>query len=263
MTIFDSIVLGGVQGITEFIPVSSSGHLILAEKFLSLESFFTFGVLLNIGTLLALIIFFNQRIANALGQVFLQKNYRFALILALSIAPTLLTGFLFSAFFEDLSKNLWVIVVALVFVGLLMIRFGQPKDVRINKEADATLSDGAAIGLAQVLALIPGVSRSGVTILAAVNRGFSVKTAANFSFLMAAPTILGAVIHSLLFKDGLAFISDNGALFWPGNLASFVLGILAVKVMLGLLNKYGLGVFGWYRLGLGALIAVLLITNVL
>lgn len=263
MTIFDSIVLGGVQGITEFIPVSSSGHLIMAERFLGLESFFTFGVLLNIGTLVALVVFFNQRIINAFREVFLQRNYRFGLILTLSIAPTFLVGFLFSAFFENISENLWVIVAALVGIGILMIKFGQPKTISIMVESDSRVSDGLVIGITQTLALIPGVSRSGVTILTAVNRGFSVKSAANFSFLMAAPTILGAVIHSLLFKDGLAFIRDNSAIFWLGNLASLILGLLAVKVMLGLLNKYGLEVFGWYRLGLGALIATLLITNVL
>lgn len=263
MTILDSIVLGGVQGITEFIPVSSSGHLILAEKFLGLDNSFTLGVLLNVGTLLALLVFFRNRIKNAFHEVIRQKNYKFGLILLFSIVPTVSVGFLFSKFFENIADNLWVIVATLMIVGLLMVKFGKPKEIYVKDETAIRGHDAVAIGLAQVLALIPGVSRSGVTMLASVNRGFSVKAAANFSFLMAAPTILGAILHSLFFRDGVAFISNNGAVFWLGNLASFLLGVLAVKMMLGLLNKHGLSVFGWYRLGLGALLGVLLITNVI
>ncbi|MEK7471936.1 MAG: undecaprenyl-diphosphate phosphatase [Patescibacteria group bacterium] len=263
MTILDSLVLGGVQGVTEFIPVSSSGHLILAEKFLSLDSNFTFGVLLNIGTLFALLVFFNRRINNAFTEVFVKKNYWFGLILVLSIVPTLIAGFLFSAFFEDLSENLWVIVVALLIVGLLMVRFGKSNATKIHEETKASVNDAVIIGLSQMLALVPGVSRSGITILTGVNKGFSVEAAANFSFLMAAPTIAGAIVHSLFFKDGLAFIGDNPAVFWAGNLVSLLLGLLAVKTMLGLLKRHGLAVFGWYRLGLGTLIGILLIINVL
>jgi undecaprenyl-diphosphatase len=93
MTILDSLVLGSVQGITEFIPVSSSGHLVLAEKFLGLDSNFTFGILLNIGTLIALIIFFRKRILIALKQVLVEKDYKFGLIIVISIIPTVLAGF--------------------------------------------------------------------------------------------------------------------------------------------------------------------------
>lgn len=263
MTIFDSLVLGGVQGITEFIPVSSSGHLILAEKFLSLDNNFTFGVLLNIGTLIALLIFFHKRIVNVFKEVFVVKNYRFGLVLTLSIVPTLLAGFLFSAFFEELSRDLWVIVATLLLVGLLMVVYGKSRTVSVEIETKARTSDAVAIGLSQILALVPGVSRSGITILTSVNRGFSVEAAANFSFLMAAPTIAGAIIHSLFFNDGLDFIGDNPEVFWVGNLASLLLGLLAVKVMFGLLKKHGLAVFGWYRLGLGVLLGVLLTANVI
>lgn len=263
MTIFDSVVLGGVQGITEFIPVSSSGHLILAEKFLNLSSNFTFGVLLNIGTLLALLTFFRQRILNVFREIFSGNNYRYGLILSLSIVPTIVVGFLFSAFFEDIAENLWLIVAALVLVGVIMIKFGKPKGIRINDESKIGVADGVVIGLMQVLALVPGVSRSGVTILTGVNRGFSLRAAANFSFLMAIPTILGAIVHSLVFRDGTDFIANNSQVFLVGNLASFLLGLLAVKTMLDLLSKHGLSVFGWYRLGLGTLLGVLLITNVI
>lgn len=263
MTILDSIVLGGVQGITEFIPVSSSGHLILAEKFLGLNSSFTFGVLLNIGTLLALIFFFRKRIAIALGAVFIDKNYKFGLTLVISVLPTAITGFLFSSFFDDISSRLWLIVSTLFVVGVLMVMFGRSSNTTIKKESEVGIKNGLIIGFAQVLALIPGVSRSGITMLGGVNRGFSVETAANFSFLMAAPTILGAILHTLLFKDGLAFIGDNGAVFLYGNMASLIFGLLAVGTMLELLRKYGLAVFGWYRIVLAALIGLLLLTNVL
>lgn len=263
MTILDSIVLGGVQGITEFIPVSSTGHLILAEKFMDLDSNFTFGVLLNIGTLVALLYFFRKRIINALKVVFIDKSYKFGLTLVLSVVPTVIIGFLFSNFFDDLNTNLWLIVATLFVVGLLMVKFGRSANALIKKESDVSIKNGLFIGFAQVLALFPGVSRSGITVLAGVNRGFSVEAAANFSFLLAAPTILGAITHTLLFKDGLAFIGEHSAVFLYGNLASLFFGLLAVGTMLKLLKIYGLAVFGWYRLGLAALIGVLLLTNVL
>lgn len=263
MTILDSIVLGGVQGITEFIPVSSSGHLILAERFLGLDNNFTFGVLLNVGTLFALLYFFRKRIFKALRTIFIDRDYRFGLVLALSVAPTIAAGYLFSSFFDDLSTNLWLIVVTLGVVGMLMIAFGKVGRIAVKQESDVDIKNGLLIGFAQVLALFPGVSRSGITMLAGTSRGFSVEAAANFSFLMAAPTILGAIVHTLLFKGGLAFIGDHSTVFLYGNLASLVFGLLAVGTMLRLLKRYGLAVFGWYRLGLAALIGVLLLTNVL
>lgn len=263
MTILDSIVLGGVQGITEFIPVSSSGHLILAEKFLGLDSNFTFGVLLNIGTFVALLFFFRKRISSALKAIFIDKNYRFGLALTVSVVPTVVAGYLFSSFFDDLSTNLWLIVVTLAVVGTLMIVFGRTNVITIKDESQVGVKNGLYIGIAQVIALIPGVSRSGITMLGGINRGFSVETAANFSFLMAAPTILGAIVHTLLFEDGLAFIGDHSSIFLYGNLASLILGLLAVGTMLKLLKKHGLAVFGWYRLGLAALIGSLLLINVL
>ena len=264
MTIFDSLVLGAVQGITEFIPVSSSGHLVLAEKFLGLDNNFTFGVLLNVGTLVALVIFFRNRILDALKKIILEKNYKFGLILGVSIIPTVFAGFIFSDFFEGLNDNIWIVVATLLLVGALMLLFGRlNKRVKVTTESEVELKDALFVGLSQVFALVPGVSRSGITILSGLNRGFSVEAAANFSFLMAAPTILGAIIHSLFFKEGFTFISQNAATFWFGNLASLLLGLLAVKTMINLLKKHGLSVFGWYRIGLGVIIGVLLITNVL
>jgi len=263
MTIFDSIVLGSVQGITEFIPVSSSGHLVLAEKFLGLNSNFTFGVLLNIGTLVALLFYFRKRILSALRVIFLDRNYEFGLTLFISVIPTVITGYLFSEYFDSLSSHLWIVVFTLTAIGLLMIKFGRQTKATIKDESRVGAKNGLFLGLAQVLALVPGVSRSGITILAGINRGFTVDTAANFSFLMAAPTILGAIIHTLFFKDGLAFIGDNSSIFWYGNLASLVFGLLAVSTMIKLLKKHGLAVFGWYRLGLGALLGILLVTNLI
>jgi undecaprenyl-diphosphatase len=182
----------------------------------------------------------------------------------ISIIPTVLAGFLLGDFFEGLNDQIWLVVLMLILVGYLMIIYGKQKQkLRINTESEIKLKDGIVVGLAQVLALIPGVSRSGITILAGLNRRFSVEAAANFSFLMAAPTILGAIAHTLFFKDGITFISQNGSIFLFGNLASLVLGLLAVKTMINFLKKYGLAAFGWYRLGLGVVIGVLLITNVL
>ena len=115
------------------------------------------------------------------------------------------------------------------------------------------------MGLAQVLALIPGTSRSGVTILAALIRGVNIKAATEFSFMLAIPTISAAILHTLFFSDGINFIKTNSTAFIVGNLSSFALGAVAIKTLLNILNKKGLTPFGWYRIALGCLIPVLLL----
>lgn len=264
MSIIEAIILGATQGITEFVPVSSTGHVILAEKFLGLSTNFTFGILLNIGTLLALLVFFRKMLLEVAGRIVRKRDLKLAAKIVLAITPTFIIGFLLSDFFDSLGTHTWVVVAALLIFGLLMIRVGGEEDeIRVRDETKATTKDVFWIGMSQVLALVPGVSRSGSTILAGLNRGFSSSAAANFSFLMAFPTILGAVVHTLIFRDGIQFISDNTAVFVVGNIASFLTGAVGVKLLLGLMKKHGLRPFGWYRIGLGGLLAVLLVTKVL
>lgn len=254
MTIIESIILGAVQGVTEFLPISSSGHLIIAQDIFNLPKSFTYDVLLNIGTLSALILFFRERIYKIILNAFRLKKYNYIGYVVLASVPTLLVGFFGNDFFENLGGRIWLIVLMLVGLGALMVVFGNKKDERqINKK------DSIIIGMAQVLALIPGTSRSGVTILAALIRGVNIKAAMEFSFMLAIPTILAAVVHTLLFNEGIDFIKSNPTAFAVGNLASFAMGAIAIKTLLNILNKKGLVPFGWYRIALGCLIPVLLL----
>lgn len=256
----DAIILGAVQGFTEFIPVSSSGHLILAEKFLGLNGNFTFDVLLNFGTLLALFIFFRGRIFNILHQIFVERNLHYLFVLVVGVLPVAVIGLLFNDQLKSLDRYTWLVTLMLFVVGLPMILIGrEDRKPRVRVDSDATYKDALVIGGIQLFALIPGVSRSGSTILAGLRRGFSAQAAADFSFLMAVPTILGASLHTLISHDGQSFISNHLGLFLLGNFVSFICGALAIETLLRFLRKHGLRVFGYYRVGLAVILTLLMI----
>lgn len=258
MTILQSIILGGVQGITEFLPISSSGHLIIAGQLFDIPSTFEFGVLLNIGTLAALLIFFRSRIFKILNDIFRNKNYRYALYVLTASVPTLIIGFIGNSFFKSLDSSTWLIVSMLIIVGALMVVFGKEKSNRAVGQKDSYI-----IGAAQAVALIPGTSRSGITILVALMRGVGAKEAAEFSFMLAIPTISGAIVHTLIGGSAISFARENIGIIFFGNLASFILGALAIKALLKLVTLKGLRPFGWYRLCLGAVISVLLLFEII
>ena len=254
MSILQSIILGAIQGITEFLPISSSGHLLLAQQLFGIPKAFAFDVLLNIGTLLALCIFFRKRLNYILQTAIKNRSFKYLTYVIVASIPTLAIGFFADSFFERLGSYTWVIVLMLTLLGALMVLFGKAKGTRPLYKKDAVF-----VGAAQVLALIPGTSRSGVTILTAINRGVNVKAATEFSFMLAIPTITAAIAHTLFFKDGINYIQNNLISVLVGNVTSFVLGAVAIKTLLNLLNRKGLAPFGWYRIALGALIPVILL----
>jgi undecaprenyl-diphosphatase len=256
MDIIDAVVLGLVQGLAEFIPVSSSGHLIVASELFGLDSSFEFDVLLNIGTVLALIWYFRVKIAGLFkGTLTTQKGLILALIVG--TIPTALVGGLYTDFFDQSwVRSAQTAAVMLISVGLIMVWL----DSRANGERDLAkvdISDGLGSGLAQVLALIPGTSRSGITIIAGRWRGLNYQTAAEFSFLLGVPILTGAVVRVLLDTEGRSFVSEHTAEFLLGNVMSFAAGLWAVSFMIGWLGRHSLKPFGWYRIGLGLLVLIL------
>lgn len=265
MTYIDAIILGLVQGLTEFIPVSSSGHLVIASQILNIEGAFTFDVLLNFGTLLALIIYFRQRILIIYKKIFTAKEWKLLGLLMLATIPGAIVGLLFSDQIKELNENVWVVITMLVVIGVLMIVNGQP-----NKDADDSeleksvgIKTSIKIGLAQALALIPGGSRSGLTIFAGLRSNLSAKKAAEFSFLLAIPIIFGASMKILLTDEGLEFVRQNTGLVLVGNLVSFIAGLLAVSFLINLLGKRGLKDFGWYRIGLATILICMAIAGII
>ena len=254
MSIVDAIILGLVQGLTEFIPVSSSGHLILVEQFTSVESSFAFDVLLNIGTLAALVVYFWPKLIGIAKNLF---SGRGSLVLNLfySTLPVVIIGGLFIGWFEsDSLRSGWVVATMLIAIGLVMVGLDRLNTLKKQTMDKLPVLSALSIGLGQVLALIPGTSRSGATIISGRLAGLSYKDAAEYSFLLAIPVIAGAIVRSL-FEPETARLwhSSTGAVI-IGILVAYFSGIIAIRFMLGWLSQKGLRQFGYYRIALGLLV---------
>lgn len=265
MSFLDSIILGFLQGLTEFLPISSTGHLVIASRVLGLGDTFTFDVLLNFGTLCALIVYYRNTIWSLLVKALKRKSWPLINRLIVATIPAALTGFFLDDYIATANTMIWLVIAMLILVGILMIFFGKEKSDADNKALEKSISSMTSIkiGLAQALALIPGTSRSGVTILTGLKCNLSAKKAAEFSFLLAVPIIAGASLKTLLESDGLTFVENNLGAVLIGNLVSFVVGLLAIKFLIALIGKRGLKDFGWYRIGLALVLVILLITGII
>lgn len=264
MSIIEAIILGLIQGLTEFIPISSSGHLVIAQTIMSGASNHLFLEWINLGTVLALMIFFWPRIKKTIVSIFRDKDLRLAINVFIAMVPAGLIGFFMADFIEShpFFGSLWTVVVTLAVVGVLLIVVERlPKLSEVKALERLSKSRALTIGLAQVLALIPGTSRSGSTIIAGRLMGLRAADAAEFSFLVSIPIMLG-VITKLLIKDAdRAYLLDN---FWPlmaGNLAALVSGLLAVGFLMRYLQTHSLALFGYYRLVLAAVLLVVLLVQ--
>jgi undecaprenyl-diphosphatase len=265
MTYLDAIILGLVQGLTEFIPVSSSGHLVIANYLLGINDNFEFAVLLNIGTLLALVVYYRERLWDLCKRSILGKEWKLLAKLLAATIPAVIIGLSFGEFIKYLNELIWVVVVLLIIVGILMIKYGSERKGADDRELEASVTwpTVGRVGAAQAIALIPGTSRSGITILAGLWSNLSAKKAAEFSFLLAIPTILGATLKVTFLDGGASFVANSPGLFLVGNIASFVSGIWAVGFLIRLLGKRGLKDFGWYRIGLASVLIILLVTGII
>lgn len=262
MNAFEAIVLGLVQGLTEFIPVSSSGHLVIFQGIFAGTPNHLFIECINFGTLLALIIYFRTRIANIFRDVFVKKNYRLARNILITAIPAGLVGFSLSGLIESSPFFLSpvVVMVTLATVGGVMIileKLPRASLVKDGSQLGATRALG--IGVMQTFALIPGVSRSGSTIIAGRLLGLNPAAAAEYSFLVSLPIMFGVVVKVLVKEGDRAYILDNLSMLLLGNAVAFVSGLLAVGFLMRYLAKHDLSVFGWYRVGLAAIIAVVLL----
>jgi undecaprenyl-diphosphatase len=245
----EAIILGIVQGMTEFLPVSSTAHLILFPWFFNWSgdvNTLTFDIALHAGTLLSLILFFWKDWTELIAK----KHRLFGLIILASI-PAGVAGFFLNDIVENGLRRPLIISAMLIAVGFLMLiaeKANKYKDIE-----KTGLKDAIIIGIAQAIAIIPGVSRSGITISAGLFRGFEREAAARFSFLLSTPIIAGATL--LHFKK--AFISQENhdlKLFSIGIITSCITGLVAIKFLLAFLKKYPLNLFVYYRFILSAVI---------
>jgi len=264
MSILEAIILGLIQGLTEFIPISSSGHLVIAQYFMSGASEHLFLEWINVGTVLALIIFFWPRIVQILRDVFVRRDLRMAVNVFVAMLPAGLVGFTLADFIETNAffGSVWTVVVTLTLVGVLLVVVEKlPKLSVVDKLEKLPIPRALTIGLVQVLALIPGTSRSGSTIIAGRLMGLNAARAAEFSFLVSIPIMLG-VIAKLLVKAGdRQYMFDNAAALAVGNTVALVSGLFAVGFLMRYLEKRSLAVFGWYRIGLAAVLVVTLLVQ--
>lgn len=254
------IFLGLIQGLTEFIPISSSGHLVVAQYFLSGASDHLFLEYINIGTMLALFIFFRQRIIDIIKDVIIQRNFKLAGNILLTSVPAGIVGFTLSDFIGSSAffGSVIVVVVTLFTVGVVMVVLEKlPKASPVKTSEQLPPKRAFFIGLAQMLALIPGVSRSGSTIIAGRLSGLDARTAAEYSFLASLPIMLGVTVKVLLSDHDYLINNLEGLII--GNVAALISGLVAVGFLMRYLANHSLAVFGWYRIGLAAVLGVVLL----
>lgn len=258
----ETILLGLIQGLTEFIPISSSGHLVIAQNFFSGASDHLYLEFINIGTMLALFIYFRKRIIAIIKDVVVKRRYKLATNIIITSVPAGIVGFLLadfigsSAFFGSMT----VVTVTLFAVGVLMVVLEKlPKASAVKDGEELSRLRAFAIGAAQMCALIPGVSRSGSTIIAGRLSGLSPREAAEYSFLASLPIMAGVTLKVLI--DDHAYLSEHFVLLLVGNAAALVSGLIAVGFLMRYLAHHSLAVFGWYRIGLAAVLTVIILVQ--
>lgn len=254
MNLIQAIVLAIIEGITEFLPVSSTGHMIIGSSAMHIASepfVKVFTVAIQFGAILSVLVLYGRR--------FFQQ-FQFYLKLLVAFLPAVFFGLLFKKQIDGLLENIVVVAVALIAGGVVFLLLDRIFARLREKETsidDVTLPKALRIGLFQVMAMVPGVSRSAATIIGGMTQGLSPITAAEFSFFLAVPTMFAATCKSLLdfVKDeGGTFTSQELTLLAVGNIVAFVVAMIAIRTFIGYLTRYGFRVFGYYRIVAGVLI---------
>lgn len=261
---YTAIILGIIEGLTEFLPISSTGHLIIATDILKLnqEKYSSFNIIIQLGAILAVVFLYHNRFRNFFSLAQLKgiyADYRSgnppanlnAAHIAVAILPTLAIGYLSRHFIKAHLFNPYVVVSSLVIVGVVMLIIEKikPKPSIITVD-EITYVDAFVVGMSQCFALVPGVSRSGATMLTAMMRKIDVKTAADFSFLISVPVIAIATAYEFL-KTYSSFNADDSVQLLVGFVVSFIVALVAIKGFLAVLKKLSLSPFAFYRIFLG------------
>ena len=257
--------LGLTQGLTEFLPISSSGHLEIMQSLMGGATDNSRHLLevLNIGTLLVLIIYYRHRIVEIVQDVIRRKKWGLLVNIIITCIPAGLAGLLLSDFIDNspFFASEVVLAIMMALLGIVMIVIDRlPRLSRLKDETKLSHRRALYIGLAQMLALIPGTSRSGTTIVAGRLVGLDNKSAADYSFLASIPLMIGVVCHSLLSEETRTFMAENLAMVLFANILAFAAGGLIIKWALRFLRrKDALKYFGWYRVILATTIIIFLL----
>ena len=257
MTTIQSILIAIVEGLTEFLPISSTGHMIIAEKLLDIPaSDFTkvFTVAIQLGAILAVVAMYWKKFFDF-------KSWQFYIKLIVGVIPALIFGLLFSKKIDLLLESALTVSLSLLLGGVILLFIdGLFKNPSIHSEKEVGFKQAAIIGLWQCIAMIPGVSRSAASIIGGMQQKLSRNTAAEFSFFLAVPTMLAATGYKLFkyFKETGGFTENEIQLLAIGNLVAFIVAILAIQFFIGFLKKYGFRIWGIYRIIVGVVMLLLI-----
>lgn len=255
MDYLQAIVLAIIEGITEFLPVSSTGHMIIASSFFGIaQDDFTklFTIVIQLGTILSVVVLYFKRF-------FQSFDFYFKLLVA--FIPAVVFGLLFGKKIDALLENPVTVAISLLIGGIILLKVDDWFSTKTEIATHQQISYLTAfkIGLLQCLAMIPGVSRSGASIVGGMSQKLSRTTAAEFSFFLAVPTMLGATIKKCYdyYKDGFVLTDDQINFLIIGNVVGFIVALIAIKSFIGYLSKNGFKIFGYYRIVVGVLLLVI------
>lgn len=256
MSWFHALILAIVEGITEFLPVSSTGHMILTEGIMGMKSNdFIQAFIINIqfGAILSVVVLYWKRFF---------QSFKFYYKLFVAFLPAAFFGLLLNDYIEELLESVYVVAVMLIIGGIVLVLVDKWfKDTSVNGKSSTTYKNALVIGLFQVLAMIPGTSRSAATIIGGMVEKMNKKAAAEFSFFLAVPTMVAASGYKLLKNHG-AITSDNIGILIFGNVVAFIVALLAIKSFITFLTNHGFKIFGYYRIVVGLIILILYFVGV-
>ncbi len=258
MSLVEALVLAIIEGLTEFLPVSSTGHMIIGAALMGMEPtpfVKLFTVAIQLGTILSVVVLYFRRFF---------RTVDFYLKLFVAFLPSAIFGFLFSDLIDNMLESPMTVAVSLVIGGIILLFvdrwFNTPAQ---DNSDDMSYLTAFKVGLYQCLAMIPGISRSGASIVGGMQQQLTRKAAAEFSFFLAVPTMFAATAKKLLdfFTDGHTLSGQEINMLIAGNAVGFLVAIVAIKTFIGIVTQYGFRAFGWYRIIVGGIIIVLLLSG--
>lgn len=259
MNYFQAFIIAVIEGLTEFLPVSSTGHMMIGTAILGMEAtpfVKLFTVAIQLGAILSVVVLYFKRFF---------KTIDFYVKLIVAFIPAAIAGLLLGDYIDAALENVLGVAIAL-FIGGIILLFVDKwfKNNSLDEEKEITLPRAFKIGVFQCLAMWPGMSRSACTIIGGMTQGLTRKTAAEFSFFLAVPTMFAATAKKLLdfYKEGLVLNSHEIGLLAFGNVIAFIVALLAIKSFIGFLTKHGFKGFGWYRIIVGGILILLFVLKI-
>ncbi len=254
MSVFEAVVLAVVEGLTEFLPVSSTGHMIIVSSWLGIAAdpfVKTYTVAIQLGAIASVVVLYWKRFFQSIN---------FYVKLLIAFVPAAVIGFLLNDLIDQLLERVEVVAVMLILGGILFLFLNKIFDTQVQGEKEPSNLSALKIGFFQCIAMVPGVSRSAASIIGGLSQKLSKTAAAEFSFFLAVPTMFAATAYKLLkyYKAGNGFSGQEISVLAIGNFVAFTIALLSIKWLIYSVSKYGFKIFGYYRITLGIIILILI-----